>query len=213
RLHAAPETNTETHVLASVRGTAVHTHLEPLLESLGYEVESEVEYAGILGHVDAFRDGVVEDTKSCLASKARALRMYGPSEGWRIQVQGYARAKAEKGIPVHTVRIVAYAIDSSEELVVWEEPYDPDIAERAVGRVDALAAQDDPPEPGMDASWCESFCTFYGACPGRQPSDTLPELDDPVLAAAVADLRAAREDVKAATERKKAAEETLRGVV
>jgi len=215
RLHGVPSPNlTKQHVLAALRGTGVHAELEPFLETLGYQVEFEVEYGGIPGHVDAYRDGVVEDTKSALAEKVRSLRLHGPSQAWRTQVHGYARALAEKGHDVHTVRIVAYAIDSSDEITVWEEPYNPEIAERAVARVLELAEQTDPPEPGMDVSWCEKFCRFHGegGCTGRTVGDGLPELDDPAVLAAVEGLREARADVKEANERKKAAEHALAGV-
>lgn len=216
RLHDVPSPNaTHQHVLAALRGTGTHAALEPFLESLGYEVEKAVEYAGIPGHCDAYRDGVVEDTKSALVEKVRALRLYGPSAAWRAQVQGYARALAEKGHEVHTVRIVAYAIDSSDEIAIWQEPYDPESADESVESVILLASRETPPEPGMDASWCEKWCRFFGegGCPGRDPDSDLVELDDPVVVSAVADLVAARADMDEAKKRKEAAQSVLDGVV
>lgn len=216
-LHHVPTVNTSQHVLAAMRGTGVHKVLEPYLESRGWTVEAEVEYGGVPGHVDAYRDGIVEDEKSALTSKVRALAEYGPSKAWRYQLHTYARALNEKGEPIHTVRIVAYAIDSSDEITVWEEPYSPEIADEAVSNALRIAALDDPPAPGMDLSWCERFCKFYDAtgergCPSRASGSRLVELEDSVLRQAAVDLRAARDEVKDATQRKKAAEAVLEGV-
>ncbi len=109
-------------------------------------------------------------------------------------------------------------MDSSEAVVVWEEPFDQSIADEALARVAEMRDLEQPPAPGKDASWCERFCKFFdpsmdqGGCPSRTLGANLVELDDPVLRQAAQDLRAARDDVKAAQERKKAAETALGGV-
>jgi hypothetical protein len=217
-LHGVPKVNDQQRVLASMRGIAVHEFLAPFFAERGWQIETEVEFAGIPGSVDLLRDGVVEDIKTGSADKVRALRTYGPDRSWRWQVQGYARSLVEKGYDVHTVRIVAYAYDSSEEVGAWEEPYDPSVSDEALAHVADLAGRDEPPAPGKDASFCKDWCSFYdefmdkGGCPSRTLGANLVELEDTVLRSAASDLRTARDDVKAATERKKAAEAVLSGV-
>ena len=214
RLHGVPQVNRPNmRTLASLRGHAVHAYVEPAFVAAGWETELPVEYAGIPGNVDLYRDGVVEDTKTGDGDKVRSLRLYGPSRAWRVQVQGYARAIADSGRPVHTVRITAYAVDSSEEVVTWEEPYDPQVAEDAVADLAVLAEQDEPPRFGKDPSYCQHWCPFYdpdgtqGGCPSWGIRD-LPELDDERQRQAVLDLAELADLAK----RKAAAKTVLDGV-
>lgn len=216
-LHGVPKVNDRQRVLAGMRGIAVHEFLAPFFAERGWQIETEVEWGGIPGSVDLLRDGVVEDIKTGSADKVRSLALYGPTRGWRWQVQGYARALAEKGHDVRTVRIVAYAYDSSEEVAAWEEPYLPEVSDEALAHVAELADREDAPAPGKDADFCRNWCSFFdetmskGGCPSRTLGSRLVELEDPVLRQAAVALRQARDEAKAATERKKAAESVLDG--
>ena len=215
-LHKAPRPNADNvRILAALRGHAVHAYLGPLLERWGWTVEAEVEWAGIPGHVDAHRGSVAMDLKTSTADKVRALRLHGPERGWRVQVQGYARALVEKGHPIDTVRILALATDSSEERVVWEAPFDAQVSDDAVEHVAEMADMDDPPRPGKDEAFCRDWCVFYGpdsgGCPSMLAGAALAELDDPALRSAVLDHVEAKAARDAADKRVKAAAALLEG--
>lgn len=216
--HDVPKVNDRQRILAALRGHAVHEYIGPAFANTGWQVEAPVTYRGIPGHVDLFRDGVVEDIKTCDSDKARAMELYGPQQAWRVQVHGYAAGLVEQGHTVHTVRITAYSIDSSEKVVVWEEPFDRTVADDYVDRFERLAEQADAPAPAKDPEFCANWCPFYdamldrGGCPSRLLGDDEPVLDDPELVAAVHDMREAREDAKKANERKQAAAAALAGV-
>lgn len=215
--HGVPKVNDRQRILAALRGHAVHEYVGPAFLDSGWQVETPVEYRGIPGHVDLYRDGVVEDIKTCDADKARAMELYGPQQAWRVQVHGYAAGLVEQGHAVHTVRIVAYAIDSSEKVVVWEESFDRAVADEFVDRYERLAEQAEPPLPAKEPEFCQNWCGFYdamldkGGCPSRLLGDTDVELADPILVSAVHDMREAREDAKKAADRKAAAASVLHG--
>jgi hypothetical protein len=216
--HGVPAVNPDQHVLASMRGTAFHTLLEGILGPAGWSTEVYIEGDGMPGRVDLLRDGTVEDSKTGDADKARALRSYGPNRQRRWQVHLYGKALEDAGHEVHTVRITLYALDSSDEIAMWQEPYSREVAEEALAYRDRIATQEEPPAPGKDPEWCSKFCKFYdamldkGGCPSRLLGDDVPELTDPELVAAVNDMRDAREGAKKAAERKAAASSVLYGL-
>jgi hypothetical protein len=217
-LHDVPAVNRNQHVLASLRGTAFHTLLEDILGPAGWSTEVYIDGDGMPGRVDLLRDGVVEDSKTGDGDKARALRGYGPNRQRRWQVHLYGKALEDAGHPVHTVRITMYALDSSDEIAMWQEPYSREVAEEALAYRDRIAEQDEAPLPGKDMDWCSKFCKFYdesmteGGCPSRLLGDADPDLTEPEQIAAVHDMREAREDAKKAAERKAAAAAVLAGV-
>jgi hypothetical protein len=139
--HGVPAVNPDQHVLASMRGTAFHTLLEGILGPAGWSTEVYIEGDGMPGRVDLLRDGTVEDSKTGDADKARALRSYGPNRQRRWQVHLYGKALEDAGHEVHTVRITLYALDSSDEIAMWQEPYSREVAE------EALAYRDPPAHP------------------------------------------------------------------
>lgn len=212
-LHAGPTTNPDAKVLASVRGTAVHSLLEPLLRSHGWQTEVEVEWGGVVGHVDAYRDGIVLDLKTGDEDKANALRRYGPERNHRWQVQGYARALAEKGHPVTKVCILMVATDTSDAVAVWEDDYRPEIADEALAHVAELAEQSIPPRPGRDPSWCADWCRHFdadgskGGCPSWGIRDRV-EIEDEGYRQAARDVYELADLAK----RKSAAKARLEGV-
>jgi hypothetical protein len=201
-------------ILAGTRGHAMHAYLEPVFEAAGWQTEVPVEFAGIPGHVDLYRPPVVADLKTGDAAKVRAMRAYGPERGWRVQVQGYARALVEKGYEVTTVRIIAIAYDSSEEVAVWQEPYDPSVTDDALERVADLSLLLTAPEPEKFVDFCSAWCSFYdetgeNGCPSLAPNADTPELSDPRMVRALADFTDHKALEKEAEQAKKAAASVL----
>lgn len=71
------------------------------------------------------------------------LKTKGPSPQYRVQVHVYAYGLRLKGEKVDHVAIVSWPRESSnlDDLYVWTEPYDPQIARDAIARVDRIAAE------------------------------------------------------------------------
>jgi hypothetical protein len=107
-------------------------------------------------------EGVVEDHKTKDGGGVYALRRYGPSRAYRWQLHLYGRGLELQGYEVKTVRIVAYAIDSSDDVAVWQEPYDRQIAQDALDHLARHTDLEDPPGPQKDAQdWCAKFCQYH----------------------------------------------------
>lgn len=111
------------------------------------------------------------------------LKAEGPSPLYRTQVHTYGLGARLAGYEVKDVAIVAWPRERSslDDLWVWTEPYDPDIARNAIARVERIA---DDLEGGdahaaydfeIDSSDCR-YCPYHlpgaansegGKCNGR----------------------------------------------
>lgn len=118
------------------------------------------------------------------------LKTEGPSQTYRIQAHTYAYGATIRGEKIKHVAIIGWPRDKGnlDDMYVWTEEYDPDLARKALKRVDDIASQLGPMEPDgewsaargedfpIDNSDCR-FCPFYmkgaaksegGVCNGRQ---------------------------------------------
>lgn len=118
------------------------------------------------------------------------LKTEGPSQGYRVQGHTYGMGARLKGYPIEDVVIIGWPRERSslDALYVWTEPYNPDLAREAIGRVDRIAGlleladEDDNPDPwtpvefAIDNSDC-NYCPWYvkgaprsegGLCNGRK---------------------------------------------
>jgi hypothetical protein len=225
RLHKSPITNPDTHVLAALRGTGTHDLLEQAFRETDpdgdrYLLEHEVEVEGMPGHVDVYDtfEGVVEDHKTKDGGGVYALRRYGPSRAYRWQLHLYGRGLELQGYEVKTVRIVAYAIDSSDDVAVWQEPYDRQIAQDALDHLARHTDLEDPPGPQKDAQdWCAKFCQYHDpsgviGCTGLTgKAKDAPVIDDERVIAAAKEYEAAMEQEKAGKAGKYAARAAFDG--
>lgn len=73
------------------------------------------------------------------------LSTQGPSETYRVQVHTYAYGARLKGEDINRVAIIGWPRDKSslDNLYVWDEPYNPQVARDALARVDRIAAEVD----------------------------------------------------------------------
>jgi hypothetical protein len=130
---------------------------------------------------------VVDDHKAMGRFSLDELRTKGPRELYRVQLHTYAYGQVAKGEKVKWVAIVAWPREqnSLKDLYVWVEPYQPEIAQKAIARVDAIAGEVksktglmQPLEIAKDfdvADDCK-FCPFLAkgdpgmtrGCPGRK---------------------------------------------
>jgi hypothetical protein len=84
---------------------------------------------------------VVVDHKGMGQWSLDKLKSSGPSRTYRVQAHTYAYGAVIKGERVKHVAIVGWPRDkgSLDDLYVWTEPYDPDLARNALKRVDDIA--------------------------------------------------------------------------
>lgn len=153
KLAGTPEQETHAPWLPFI-GTATHAALEDIFTqansptgAVRYLVEATVsvgEIGGqdITGHADLFdlELGEVTDWKITGATTLKKARG-GPSTTYRTQAHLYGRGFARRGLTVNRVRI-AYLPRNSVHLgdaVIWSEPYDEQIALRALERANGIA--------------------------------------------------------------------------
>lgn len=110
----------------AVMGSAIHDMVADVLRSIakpGDLVEHEVNYAGILGHLDRYESDTqtVVDTKTTSARWLEHIKLHGPEHSHLWQVSCYGAALIAEGIPVKRVRIEYLARDTGEEYV-WPNP-------------------------------------------------------------------------------------------
>lgn len=216
KLQGCAPSNHSTKMLASWMGTTLHDGIEKAVKRLDLWEEDqlrevEVERDGIKGHVDLYHKGwnTVVDWKTTTKKNLS----YFPSKQQRWQVQVYGWLMAGNGHTPQHVALVAIARDGNEDdVVVHVEPYDEDVALEALGWLEGVKAASEAPAPEKAASFCRSYCEFYGTCPGAEGK----ALDGPLLGddedRLVRDYLAAKEAEKAASDRVEAIKDALAGV-
>jgi hypothetical protein len=134
-------------------GTAVHASLEDIFTEVNRDQPvrwltemkvsvGEIGGQDITGHADLFdlATGSVIDFKITGATTLKKARG-GPSTTYRTQAHLYGRGFARRGLTVNRVRI-AYLPRNSVHLgdaVIWSEPYDEQVALRALERANGIA--------------------------------------------------------------------------
>lgn len=171
-------------------GTAVHAQLAAVFEGFNVAVGEqrflvehrvsvgEVNGVDITGNVDLYDAATAEvtDWKVVGVTTLGSARASGPSPTYRVQQHLYGLGLTRAGLPVDTVR-VAYLPRNAPTLdaaVIWTQPFDPDVAHRALRRADALARAIDV--VGLDAvlaplsptAGCHS-CSRYPLADGTRP--------------------------------------------
>ncbi len=136
-------------------GTAVHAALEDIFTQANagcpvrWLTETTVSVGSvggidITGHADLFdlHTGTVMDWKVVGKTTLDKVRRHGPSQTYRAQGHLYGRGFTRRGLQVQTVRILFLPRNaiSLTDAVIWEEPYDEQIALAALGRADMFAA-------------------------------------------------------------------------
>jgi hypothetical protein len=164
---------------AAIVGTSVHAWLADAFagdnarsgdERQRWHTEVSVDLPGYMrGSVDLYdaKAGRVIDHKVLGATSLKKFRTDGPSVQYRTQVHLYACGLSIAGANVKEVAIAAWSRSGGlKDAVWWSEPYDEQIAEDCLRRLDALRSTTEllgvaalPLIPTADA-FC-SFCPFY----------------------------------------------------
>lgn len=169
RLVGAQETNPDTLSMAAFMGTAIHSAIEKKIKRRDdpfdprFQLEVEVEYDGIRGHVDCYDMQTYEviDWKTITKRKASSF----PSGQQRTQVHIYGYLLMGLGHRVDTVTLVGIPRDGNElDVVVHSEPYSEQIALDGIAWLrDIENNLDVIPEPEMPKRFCRDYCQFYDA--------------------------------------------------
>lgn len=175
---------------ASFVGTCVHAGLADMLVWADAGSGRYVSELGLTFPSDAVPHGTTDaldrvllavwDFKAMGQWSLDKLKTDGPSDTYRVQVHTYGYGARMRGEVISDVAIVGMPRDKSslDDLYVWTEPYDPQVARDALARVDRIKDQL-PGTPYQDweinNSDCK-YCPFYlpgartsegGACNGR----------------------------------------------
>lgn len=178
---------------AAFVGTCTHTGMEGIYTWADagtgrYATEIRLTFGSLLvpkGTSDLLdrREGDVVDWKIMGEYSLKKFKAEGPSKVYRVQGHTYGYGAELAGEKVRHVNIVGLprAGSSLDEMHVWSEPYDRDVAKNAIKRVEAIyaatqraaldtgALADDRPEDMLyrsrkfdtgDAYECR-FCPFY----------------------------------------------------
>jgi hypothetical protein len=152
RLTNTPEVNIHWDRWPAIVGSAIHIHLDKMINAWVAETgdtrwrsETRVQVDDVLhGHSDVYRDGIVIDHKSCSQDVMRKVRedlaKYKP--GYIVQLMLYGLGYENQGLPVKSVALAFYPRGGRlRDLYVWTAPYDRSIAEAALARMYDVAAR------------------------------------------------------------------------
>jgi hypothetical protein len=166
KIQGAEYTNHDTLRLAAIMGTALHSMIEDVFKDDDrYLIETEVESDGIMGHIDLIdtETNTIWDWKTTTKG---SLPWVG-SQQQKDQIQLYGYLANKNGIKITNVGLVAIARDGNENDIIEKVyPYNESIALAAIAKYQKTVAMTEPPAPEKSASFCESYCQYFGACPG-----------------------------------------------
>ena len=185
RINDFPRTNPNTLRLAAIMGTAIHTYIEqafarqdPFEER--YVLEAEVEYEGLMGHVDMYDKEKKEVIDWKTIKKSNASRFPSKQQITQVQLYGYLMNKT--GTEVKTVTLVAIPRDGDErDIIFHSEPYDESIALAGLTWLKEVREMKEAPPAEKDAFFCRNYCSFYDAtgtegCAGKGKEQAESEL-------------------------------------
>lgn len=189
RLSGTPQTNFQVRKLAAFMGTAIHHAIEAKFDRIDpfqdrWLREHEVEYNGLMGHVDLYDKATkqIVDWKTITKKKIP----YFPSQQQRTQVQLYGWLMVNNGFEVNEVSLVGICRDGDEDdIVVHTEPYHEETALAGLAWLNAVQEfVDDGVEIGPEnkVAFCSKYCQFWDesgevGCPGlpEEPRWTVRE--------------------------------------
>jgi CRISPR/Cas system-associated exonuclease Cas4 (RecB family) len=222
RLAGTEPTNASSSVQA-VMGTAIHTAVAEVLGHAAARddlVEEEVEFAGILGHLDRWEAATktLIDVKTTSSRWLEHIKVHGPSKAHLWQTHAYAAALIAKGYEVRTIAIHYLARDTGEE---WQhtQPLDLSTVREAlawVARVRSTPIAMLDREYAPDSAFCKS-CPFLDICwegslAGRDPRTVL-YAENPDAKGWIEKLEKARADKADAADREETAAKALQALL
>lgn len=147
KLAGTPKVNTGGDPWASIIGTAVHKYLDDAFTStVDWITDQRVTIptpagAPLTGTLDLYHcdSGTIIDHKVVGNTSLQRMRKNGPGDQYRTQVHLYGLGMQLAGYTVNTVAIMAWPRTGMlKDAWYWSEPYDPDLCEKALARLDSL---------------------------------------------------------------------------
>lgn len=138
---------------AAFVGTCTHGGMEDVYRWADagtgrYAVEIRLTFGSVLvpkGTSDLLdrKEGDIVDWKVMGDYSLKKFKAEGPSDTYRIQAHTYGYGAEQAGEKVRRVNIVGLprAGSSLDQMHVWSEPYDRDVAKQAIARVEAIYAR------------------------------------------------------------------------
>lgn len=213
--------------MQAILGSAIHDAVAKAVETVAngsYLTELEVDYAGVVGHLDRFHKptGTLIDVKSTSSRWLEHILLHGPDDQHKMQLAGYAAALVKAGHEVKRVRIDYIARDTGKEHA-WPSPEGMPFSTTWVREAVAWLKQVKEADLSMLPRDYLPDSAFCGTCPFRDPcwDGHTPDLEplkilfaeNPDAGKWADDLWQAREDAKDAKKREawsKGAIEALR---
>jgi hypothetical protein len=164
QINNVPKTNLETLRMASQLGSDLHDAYERRLNRIDpfrYQTELEVEWNGLMGHVDCYDTVDMEVIDWKTTTKKKKSRF--PSEQQRMQVQLYGYLLSRNGYGVNSVTLVSICRDGNEtDVQVHSEAYDEAVALEGVMWLDEVREMKEPPVGERNARYfCRDYCSYY----------------------------------------------------
>lgn len=200
KIQGTAYTNEDTLRLSAIMGTAIHSMIEDVFKDDDrYIIEAEVESDGIMGHIDLIdtETNTIWDWKT---TTKNSLSFFGSSQQ-KSQVHLYGYLANKNGIKIENVGLVAIARDGNEtDIKEILEPYNEAIALNAIAKYNKTLALTEAPAPEKDASFCASYCPYFGACPGivdKSKENPIENDEIQLLVKNYKDLNGEAKDIKA----------------
>lgn len=199
-LAGIPEVNFRADPWAAIVGTAIHKWMEKAVDryqaevqNLGWHTEGTLQIDDyVQGHTDLHVNPDVVDYKTKSKDQMEKVRKEGPSQREIVQGHLYGYGHARAGRPVRDVVLVFIPRDGRlKDMYVWREPYNQDIATKALERMYSIANKviveevltkpenwkNIPALPSRTSCW---YCPFWDerdaertadhtGCPGDSP--------------------------------------------
>jgi hypothetical protein len=223
KLNGQGITNPNTFKMASILGTAIHTHIQEVIDRLDpngtrFLTEMEMKTDEIKGHIDLYD----QETKEVIDWKTTTKKNLGyfPSKSQRWQVQVYGYLLEANGYKVENVSLVCIPRDGTElDIIYHTEAYDKVVALEALQWLDNIRALEQVPDPEKDPSFCKGYCSFYditgkAGCMGRPKGDgkDLPMITDELMVLAAKEYLNLGIEIKELEKKQDMAKATLEGI-
>lgn len=173
--------------LRALFGTGWHLVMKEMFGRLDagrgrFLIEKPQRFRGIPGTpdlLDRYTHTLV-DWKTTLKSKLNRIRNDGPPTGYVVQLQGYAAALISAGETVKRCALIYVPVDGElDDIYAWSTLVQPDIANAAVERINALQDRqpvDTPMSPSALCGWCDyhnpNSTDIRTSCPGGTAQPT-----------------------------------------
>ena len=171
-IHQKPKTNFQTESLAAIIGTALHATIAESMKNIDsfgddFLIEEGFSTPDLKGHIDLY----IKSTKTIVDWKTSTKKKLAafPSPQQIMQVNLYGYLLVANGYEVDNVSLVCIPRDGvMADVKVWQQPYNPEIAQEGLAWIRDLQETLTPPEPEKHRRFCESFCEYYNRNAGLE---------------------------------------------